>query len=259
MKFEVTQDYNVITGSERFGFLTTTYNVLVELFGEPIKRHWEIDVEWYIKFEDGTIATIYNYRNGKNYLGKKGKAVEDIMHWNIGGFNSSAVRLVHNTIKEHIAKYEFNVGDKFINLDDENNHVRRTEHEIVNRTIDEKTGEPVYTTYGYQYKIFNFKESYLHDNYTMNIKKDYYIVTIQMEKFNQSFSQTKSHVIATSPIDFFMNERMLYQDEYNVSLLGYYIITRQQYDKANKHTEIYTKEVKERLRKIAKKMRDENE
>lgn len=131
-----------------------------------------------------------------------------------------------------------------------------TEHEIVSRTIDEKTGEPIYTTYGYQYKIFNFKESYLHDNYTMNIKKDYYIVTIQMEKFDQSFSQTKSHVIDTSPIDFFMNERMLYQDEYNVSLLGYYKITRQQYDKASKYTEIYTKEVKERLRRMAKKMRE---
>lgn len=256
MKFKVTQDYEVIAGSERWGFLNTTYNVLVELFGEPIKRDWEIDVEWYIIFEDGTVATIYNYKDGKNYLGSKGRDFKDIIRWNIGGFKASAVTLVHNAIKEHVAKYKFAIGDKFINLDDENNHVRRTEHEIVSRTIDEKTGEPIYTTYGYQYKIFNFKESYLHDNYTMNIKKNYYIVTIQMEKFDQSFSQTKSHVIDTSPIDFFMNERMLYQDEYNVSLLGYYKITRQQYDKASKYTEIYTKEVKERLRRMAKKMRE---
>jgi len=37
------------------------------------------------------LATIYNYKDGKNYLGKEGLEVEEITNWHIGGHNEAVV------------------------------------------------------------------------------------------------------------------------------------------------------------------------
>ena len=43
------------------------------------------DVEWDIEFQDGTYLHIYNWKNGKNYLGDDGLEVDQITEWNVGG------------------------------------------------------------------------------------------------------------------------------------------------------------------------------
>ena len=84
---------NVNTGGTSLqGEITCDYNKLVELFGEPSGSDgYKSDAEWEIEFEDGVVATIYNWKDGKNYCGEdEGLDVEDIRNWHVGGFSKTA-------------------------------------------------------------------------------------------------------------------------------------------------------------------------
>ena len=103
MKFKKT---NTTYGTHLQGNVGATYQELVEVFGEPTRFEWseesdnKVDAQWAIKFEDGTIATIYNYKNGLYYLGAEGKRVSQIMMWNVGGYSERAVTLVNDEVIE---------------------------------------------------------------------------------------------------------------------------------------------------------------
>ena len=68
MKFTKATEAN---GTHLQGNVGATYQELVEVFGEPIRydsdgtthMNNKTDAEWRISFEDGTKATIYNYKN----------------------------------------------------------------------------------------------------------------------------------------------------------------------------------------------------
>ena len=84
-----------VSGSSLVGYVNTTYSKLVEKFNEPTNADgYKIDAEWKIEFPDGEIATIYNYKDGKNYNGSEGLEVEEITEWHIGGFNDSVVERI---------------------------------------------------------------------------------------------------------------------------------------------------------------------
>lgn len=71
------------------------YGTLVKTFGKPKGGDgYKTDAEWELVFEDGTFATIYNYKDGKNYNGKAGTATTKITDWHIGGCDKRAVELV---------------------------------------------------------------------------------------------------------------------------------------------------------------------
>tara|TARA_B100000131_G_scaffold168602_1_gene162984 strand:+ start:8613 stop:8969 length:357 start_codon:yes stop_codon:yes gene_type:complete len=76
-----------INGTCRQGYIEASYDQLLSKFGPPSELfdNWKSDAEWSIEFEDGSVATIYNWKNGKNYCGEDGLDVEDIKEWNIGG------------------------------------------------------------------------------------------------------------------------------------------------------------------------------
>jgi len=72
--------------------LKVDYKKLFDTFGKShTDDSYKIDAEWDLKFLDGTIATIYNYKDGKNYLGDEGLELEEITDWNIGGVDRKAV------------------------------------------------------------------------------------------------------------------------------------------------------------------------
>ena len=77
------------------GYIKASYEQLVKTFGEPHDPdgdNYKTDVEWAFEFADGTIATLYNWKNGKNYLGEaEGLEVNDIYEWNVGGNSDKAV------------------------------------------------------------------------------------------------------------------------------------------------------------------------
>jgi hypothetical protein len=65
-----------------------SYQDLVRVFGEPRREPQtgeKVDVEWGLKFGDGAVVTIYNYKDGPNYCGVKGTPPERITSWHVGG------------------------------------------------------------------------------------------------------------------------------------------------------------------------------
>ena len=99
MKYEIFEDTG---GTYLQGHIDTTYENIVSVLG---KQHhngddYKTDAEWNIKFEDGTIATLYNWKNGKNYCGDEGCELEDITEWNIGGHNPRARDLLFSLLNK---------------------------------------------------------------------------------------------------------------------------------------------------------------
>lgn len=79
-------------GTHYQGQVHCPYDLLVDLFGEPTEGdNFKTDCEWIVKFEDKTIATIYDWKIGQNYLGEDGIPPEKNTTWNIGGHRSQAV------------------------------------------------------------------------------------------------------------------------------------------------------------------------
>ena len=100
MNFKTHNDAAIHTlGTHLQGVISMPYSKIVKVFGEP--RIWDeekVDAYWEIVFEDGTPATIYNYKDGKNYNGKDGLETDDITEWHIGGFGRKSVLLVQQSL-----------------------------------------------------------------------------------------------------------------------------------------------------------------
>jgi len=94
---------NEINGSCLQGHITINYWKLVEVFGEPTEGDcYKVQKEWVIEFDDGTIATIYDWKWGSEYNGDGyGTHYTEVPEWNIGGFNNDAVIMVNRALKEH--------------------------------------------------------------------------------------------------------------------------------------------------------------
>lgn len=78
------------------GQIDVSFALLVATFGKPNCKNdgYKTDAQWRLLFEDGTYATIYNYKDGKNYCGRSGLPVSKITDWHIGGNSSAAVTAV---------------------------------------------------------------------------------------------------------------------------------------------------------------------
>ena len=90
-----------IDGTYLRGRIETTHTQLLDVFGDSADGDgYKIDAEWIILFEDGEVATIYNWKNGFNYLGGEGKRVEDITDWHVGGSTLDAPARVKAILAE---------------------------------------------------------------------------------------------------------------------------------------------------------------
>lgn len=88
MKFTV--DHTAGSGTSLMGYVDTTLETLINVFGEP--QRWDdenekVTAEWTIIFEDGTVATIYDWKRYE--LGTPG--MNEMYDWHIGGENIHAV------------------------------------------------------------------------------------------------------------------------------------------------------------------------
>ena len=88
---------NLGIGTSLQGFVIISYADLVSVFGTEhsgASADDKVLAEWEFEFPDGTIATIYNWKDGKNYDPVDGLDKEDILKWHVGGVNNKAVDLV---------------------------------------------------------------------------------------------------------------------------------------------------------------------
>ena len=84
------------------GEIEIPYDRLVEVFGKHDGKNngYKVDAEW-DGIIDGLVFTIYNYKNGKNYLGDEGLEVEEITNWHIGG---KSIKVV-DKLKKYISNF----------------------------------------------------------------------------------------------------------------------------------------------------------
>ena len=91
MKF-TSADWQVVDGTSLQGYITATYDQLVERFGQPEVGGDKTTVEWMLQFADGTAATIYDW--------KVDETPTYMYNWHIGGKNNTAVTRVTSTFKQ---------------------------------------------------------------------------------------------------------------------------------------------------------------
>ena len=72
------------------GQISVSYEHLVKIFGKPdpdAGDDFKTDAHWVLEFEDGMIATVYNWKNGPKYGGPD---IKWVLEWNVGGFGPEA-------------------------------------------------------------------------------------------------------------------------------------------------------------------------
>ena len=86
------EDY--ITGTCYQGIVATSYNALVQVFGEPncSGDGYKTHCEWHLMFDNGTVATLYDW---KEDFFEESKVID----WHIGGRNKDAVEAIVNALK----------------------------------------------------------------------------------------------------------------------------------------------------------------
>lgn len=73
------------------GYITAYYHQIEEIFGEPDHRNGDkTTVEWCLQFDDGTVATIYDWKEYETPFGK--------YRWHIGGRNQDAVDRIYEAM-----------------------------------------------------------------------------------------------------------------------------------------------------------------
>lgn len=104
MKFQpFVQDQNNWTPTHKVGAIDVSYAELVLAFGEPhqgVSPDNKCDAQWTLLFENGVLATIYNYKDGVAYMGKRhGIPTEKLRDWHIGGISDAAVVCVKDVLR----------------------------------------------------------------------------------------------------------------------------------------------------------------
>lgn len=109
---EYTSMAHVTSGTHSIGNILANYDDIVAVYGKPFTRLPEnkIDVQWVVKTKYG-VATLYNYKDGKAYLGEKGLDIRAITQWHVGG--SGHGKAVFEEIQTAIQNYtKERIGEK---------------------------------------------------------------------------------------------------------------------------------------------------
>ena len=97
-KIKINDRTNNINGTSLMGYVKATYEELVEAFGEADHYMDKSTAHWSIQAPDGTVATVYDY---KNYSIPTGDYA-----WHVGGHNDRALLLVEFMLSKPVVSHE---------------------------------------------------------------------------------------------------------------------------------------------------------
>ena len=106
MDFIKQDDIFAVNGTHLQGYVFATYDEIKAILGEPndgpdADIDGKVTCEWIIEFEDGTVATIYDW---KTYSGTPRAGYE----WHVGGKSTRVVRIVEEMLAgDHYLVDEF--------------------------------------------------------------------------------------------------------------------------------------------------------
>jgi hypothetical protein len=106
MKYTTITDKSVFYPTHLVGYVSSTQKQLRECFGSPMKfsQHdsdGKVTTEWLIEFEDGVIATIYDWKRYE----EGSPALNEVYEWHIGGLGnqSEATSHVLNALAQEVS------------------------------------------------------------------------------------------------------------------------------------------------------------
>lgn len=96
MIFKVNSKQTSVNGTSHKGYVETTYNTLVKVFGQPKEgsADGKTTCEWRIEFDDGVVATIYDW--------KTRTTPKDLYYWHIGGHTHKALDYLETLLKTNV-------------------------------------------------------------------------------------------------------------------------------------------------------------
>ncbi len=99
LKITKVTDWKQIDGTSLQGYVNADYATLVRVFGEPEGSidDYKSDCAWDVCI-NGVVCTIYNYKDGRNYLGSQGLDKENITEWHVGGRSKQSAKMVEQAI-----------------------------------------------------------------------------------------------------------------------------------------------------------------
>ena len=125
-EFKTHNDKYISTGgSFSLGQIHITHKELVSLFGEPMRGFDKSDAEWAITFNH-RVVTIYNWKNGTNYLGEEGSPIQGITCWNVGGYEQESKDMLERLIKSLLSRNPNPKGNRLEELKKELETVKKS-------------------------------------------------------------------------------------------------------------------------------------
>ena len=97
MNVELIDNEVSVGGTSLVGYIKTTYDEIVEVFGEPRYTNSgedKVTAEWNLEFDvddENVVATIYDWKLGKTPFGE--------YDWHIGGYSTQAAHVVAEYMK----------------------------------------------------------------------------------------------------------------------------------------------------------------
>ena len=103
-KIKINENDINFSGTCLQGYVTTTYATLVKELGEPITDIEKSTAHWNIEAPDGTVATIYDWKEWRTPQGE--------YEWHVGGHGPRALLLVEFILGIKPKAYGDNITDE---------------------------------------------------------------------------------------------------------------------------------------------------